>query len=135
MHQKSKRRGVVCVAIALLFGTIIATSCTPEEQAAVVAAVQAQQASKRNHPFLACVRKHESSTAGGYSAQNPRSSASGAYQFLDSTWRTASKAAGHGGYSRAIHAPAEVQDAVAYHLAITSKGYSHWRDTGCGHGT
>lgn len=42
-----------------------------------------------------------------YTAQNKTSTASGAYQFLDSTW------AGYGGYSRAMHAPAAVQDAAA----------------------
>lgn len=39
-----------------------------------------------------------------YRAKNPRSTASGAAQYLDSTW------AGYGGYRRAMDAPAEVQE-------------------------
>ena len=68
------------------------------------------------HPFLRCVRAHESDTAGGYRAQNPTSTASGAYQFLDSTWRNVAPKAGHPGWSRAIHAPPRVQDHVALWL-------------------
>ena len=87
--------------------------------------------SVQNTPFLACVRAHESAEAGLYSAQNPRSSASGAYQFLDSTWRVVSGRAGHGGYARAIHAPWYVQDAVAYDTAIRRGERYHWNGTGC----
>lgn len=43
-----------------------------------------------------------------------KGSASGYYQFTDSTWRASAKAAGVGTeYARAIQAPKEVQDAVA----------------------
>lgn len=92
---------------------------------------------KSMHPFLVCVRRHESDRGaypykGGYSAQNPVSSASGAYQFIDGTWRSASASAGYGGqYSRAKFAPAHVQDAVAYHTAITLGQRSHWNGAGC----
>jgi hypothetical protein len=48
-----------------------------------------------------------------YSAQAPGSSASGAYQFLDSSW------AGYSGYPRAYLAPPEVQDAKAAALIGT----------------
>jgi Peptidase family M23/Transglycosylase-like domain len=54
---------------------------------------------------LATIRELESS--GNYQAQSAGSTASGAYQFLDSTW------AGFGGYPRAVAAPASVQDARA----------------------
>ncbi len=96
----------------------------------VTAAVDAERRSIQAHPFLVCVRAHESDTAGGYRAQNPRSSASGAYQFLDSTWRNVSARAGHPGYAKASHAPWWVQDAVALHLVNTG-GKSAWAGTGC----
>lgn len=97
---------------------------------AVSQAVQNRRRQIQAHPFLVCVRAHESDSAGGYSAQNPYSSASGAYQFIDSTWRTVSARAGHPGYARAVHAPWYVQDAVAYHT-INNGGRGHWSGTGC----
>lgn len=117
------------MALAGIFG-IVACDLTPEQQANVVAAIQHREAI-RNDPFLVCVRAHESDTSGSYSAQNPTSSASGAYQFIDGTWRTVSVRAGHPGYSRAIHAPAWVQDAVAYHTVYSQNGKFHWNGTGC----
>ncbi|CAN5471288.1 hypothetical protein BH10ACT3_BH10ACT3_20320 [soil metagenome] len=89
----------------------------------------------QNHPFLTCVRRHESDNGayphiGGYGAHNSRSSASGAYQFLDSTWRTASARAGHAGYGSADQAPWYVQDAVAMYV-VNSGGKSAWNGTGC----
>jgi muramidase (phage lysozyme) len=99
-------------------------------------AVEAQRRELQRHPFLVCIRRHESDRSGpypnigGYAAQNPSSTASGAYQFLDSTWRGASSRAGYPGYARAKSAPWWVQDAVAYHVMRTG-GKSAWSGSGC----
>jgi hypothetical protein len=55
--------------------------------------------------ILATIRQTES--GGNYTAQAKGATASGAYQYLDSTW------AGYGGFTRAKDAPPEVQDARA----------------------
>ena len=124
------------VTIPLLFA-----ACTDEQvaqfqaldapsQAAVIAALQTPAAPAHTPPdgFLACVRAHES--GGNYQAKNPNSTASGAYQFLNSTWRTMSARAGHGGYPTARSAPPWVQDAVAIYT-VNSGWRSAWNGTGC----
>jgi hypothetical protein len=137
-------RSIITAVAVILAAMSIASSCTPEEiasyatmnpaeQAAVKAHLQAQaqpvaQAHTPPGGFLACVRRHES--GGSYTAKNPNSTASGAYQFLDSTWRTMSARAGHGGYGSARHAPPHVQDAVAVYT-VNSGWRSAWNGTGC----
>lgn len=101
----------------------------------MLASVENQRRAVQLHPFLTCVRRHESDRGSfphddGYGAKNPRSSASGAYQFLDSTWRNVSARSGHRGYAKANHAPWYVQDAVALWL-YNNGGRSAWRGTGC----
>lgn len=59
-------------------------------------------------------------SGGNIRAKNPSSSASGKWQFLDSTW------AGFGGYARASQAPESVQDAKARALWAGGAGCSHW---------
>ena len=62
--------------------------------------------------ILATIRKRESN--GNYQAQARGSSASGAYQFIDSTWRAMARKFNIGTeYPRAVAAPPAVQDAVA----------------------
>lgn len=53
-------------------------------------------------------------------AENPTSTASGLYQFIDSTW------AGFGGYSHAAYAPVSVQVAKARIVWANGAGCSHW---------
>jgi len=87
------------------------------------------------HPFLTCVRRHESDRGpwphtNGYRAKNPISSASGAYQFLDSTWRNVAPKVGGGQYSRAMDAPSHIQADAA--LWMINNGWkSAWNGTGC----
>ena len=131
----------LCALSALIIGAAFTASCTPEqtavyltlnpaEQAAVRESLRTPPAPAHNPPggFLACVRRHES--GGNYQAKNPHSTASGAYQFLNSTWRTMSARAGHGGYPTARSAPPWVQDAVAQYT-VDSGWRSAWNGTGC----
>ena len=108
----------------------IYNTLNPAEQAAVHEALSPPPAPEHSPPggFLACVRRHES--GGNYRAENPVSTASGAYQFLDSTWRTMSARAGHGGWGHAASAPPHVQDAVAQYT-VNSGWRSAWNGTGC----
>lgn len=77
----------------------------------------------------ACIRKHESHH--NYDAENPVSTASGAYQFIDSTWRGNAKwVKGAKQYRRASDAPPHVQDAVFIH-SVKNGGLKHWKGTGC----
>lgn len=62
-------------------------------------------------------------SGGNIRAQNPRSTASGKWQFLDSTWRRIPAARG---YAKARHAPEHVQDAAARWLWNGGRGCSHW---------
>ena len=77
-----------------------------------------------------CIAKHESWNAGLWTAQNPVSTASGAFQFIDGTWRSVSARAGYGGYSKAKYAPPHVQAAV-FAWTATHHGLSPWRGTHC----
>lgn len=72
-----------------------------------------------NAAILATIKGVES--GGDYTIQNPTSSASGAYQYIDSTWAAQAKAAGVdiSQYPHAYMAPPEVQDAVASHNVDT----------------
>jgi len=59
-------------------------------------------------------------SGGNYSAENPTSSASGAYQIIDGTW------GGYGGYSHASDAPPSVQDERAAQIYAGGAGRGHW---------
>jgi hypothetical protein len=69
---------------------------------------------------LSAIKQCESS--GNYTAVNPSSGASGAYQFLTSTWQSLSASAG---YATAAAAPPAVQDAAALEL-YNEDGTAPW---------
>lgn len=157
--RRNRRTGLVAGVVLL---TLVATACFPtgpveewvpdfngdgridesevdRQKAELIRqaseALEAHRRQVQRHPFLTCVRRHESDRGAyphinGYAAQNPYSSASGAYQFIDSTWRNVSAKAGHAGYSKASQAPWFVQDAVALYL-YDNGGRSAWAGTGC----
>jgi hypothetical protein len=80
-----------------------------------------------------CIRNHESIEAGHYRAENPTSTAAGAYQFLQSTWTGNAKhtpLAKPWAYKPASAAPPYAQDAVFIH-SIEHGGIRAWRGTGC----
>ena len=127
---------LIVPTLSILFLTAVAASCTPEEVAIYQTLSPSEQSAVHdalNPPqpqhsppggFLACVRRRES--GGDYTAENSTSTASGAYQFLDSSWRTLSARAGYGGYGgHAAYAPPEVQDAVAV-WTVENIGRSPW---------
>lgn len=106
-----KRRTVVAVAIA---AAVTVTGCDHPHH---------------DHPTLACVRGNESANEPDpYTAQNPVTSASGAYQMVTRTWQTISREMGVGTeYAKAKHAPPIVQDAVAYYAMVDPGHYNtHW---------
>jgi cell wall-associated NlpC family hydrolase len=79
--------------------------------------------------FLNAIKQHES--GGNYTAYNAKGGASGAYQFIQSTWSNAAKEAGYQQYAGgpASAAPAAVQDAVAGHMAQSYfNHYGSWSD-------
>ena len=71
-------------------------------------------------PILQAIKQCES--GGSYTAVNPSSGASGAYQFLTSTWQSLSASAG---YATAAAAPAAVQGPAAIEL-YNEAGTTPW---------
>lgn len=59
-------------------------------------------------------------SGGDPTAQNPTSTASGKWQFLDSTWQN------YSGYAKARYAPEWVQDEKARQLWAGGAGCAHW---------
>jgi hypothetical protein len=120
----------------------ITVTPTPRPTQASRASREKQSVPSWATAFRDCVINHESAEypAGEwpkrpYDAENPTSSASGAFQFVDGTWKFyASELDFYPKYKRASDAPAFVQDAVFFH-AILQGDFYHWNGTDCGHGT
>lgn len=71
-----------------------------------------QQITGTTSQILATIRQKESGS--NYQAQSRSSSASGAYQFIDGTWRSLTRQFNIGTeFNRAVDAPPAIQDAVA----------------------
>lgn len=68
--------------------------------------------------IASCIAKYES--GGNPRAQNPHSSASGLFQFVDGTWNH------FGGYARAMYAPVSVQLKKFYQVWDNGRGAHHW---------
>lgn len=68
--------------------------------------------------IAACIAKYES--GGNPRAQNPHSSASGLFQFVDGTWNH------FGGYARAMYAPVSVQLQKFYIVWNGGRGAGNW---------
>jgi resuscitation-promoting factor RpfA len=88
--------------------------------AQLIGASGASAATQTTPSVLQAIKQCES--GGNYTAVNPTSGASGAYQFLTSTWQSLSAAAG---YATAAAAPPAVQDAAALEL-YNEDGTSPW---------
>lgn len=71
------------------------------------------------HLPLVLQRIRDCESGNDYTAENPRSTASGAFQILDGTWNR------FGGYRHAGHAPRRVQDAKALAL-YADRGTRPW---------
>lgn len=69
--------------------------------------------------IAACIRKYES--GGNYRALNPGSGASGAYQFMDATWRSVTGLPG-----KAMNYSPAQQDAAFWKLWNNGRGAHNW---------
>ncbi|WP_462419010.1 transglycosylase family protein [Kytococcus sp. Marseille-QA3725] len=100
--------------------TAAGLSASAAVTASALAMAAPAQAGDTGVPELEQIKHCES--RGDYAAENGGTSASGAYQFLDSTWQVI---AGDSGYSHAADAPESVQDAAAVKL-YEQEGTTPW---------
>lgn len=118
-------------------GPTVTVTAKPKPQPTVTVTAKASRSRDRStverpgvDAFLRCVIAHES--GGDPKAENPTSTASGLYQFLDGTWQAYARESGIGDqYRRASSAPASVQTALA-RWVVVNKGKYPWRGTNCG---
>lgn len=81
--------------------------------------------------FALCVAHHESWHSGLWKAENPVSSASGAFQFIDSTWSAWARRAGVAAPRHASAASASTQAYVFAYGLINHGGRRAWHGTNC----
>lgn len=76
-------------------------------------------------------RNQKRAHPGNYKAENPRSTASGAWQILDGTWQGVGNVPESKKYRHASHAPRSVQDDVAWAIYL-DRSTSPWNSSrGC----
>jgi hypothetical protein len=107
------------VKIRVVTRTIIRYVSRSLVRAPVPVPTPIQASSSPTGGAAACIRFYESGD--NYQAQNPSSSASGAYQFLDSTWQAVTGLAG-----RAMNYSPATQDAAFWKLWAGGAGRSQW---------
>lgn len=134
---------ISCLSVALIGILQIATApaasaATPKSTSVSATTLTPEQISAGMQKWGAvarCIWRHESINHGWYQAQNPTSSASGAYQFTKRTW------AFHRGFTRAKDAPDWVQDEmflIVWNDGRRGKGGigpKTWKGTHCGYRT
>ena len=114
--------------------TTVTATARPEPGPTVTVTARPSAASRsltrlsaQDEAFLRCVMHRES--RGDPKAENPHSTASGLFQFLDGTWRSVTRASGIGTrYDRASDAPSSVQWSVA-RWTVEHIGRHPWRPT------
>lgn len=84
--------------------------------------------------FAKCVSHHESWSPHMWTAENPISTASGGFQWIDGSWRTNLKRAGFSGPGHAAYASPVLQAEVTAWV-IAHNGQWNWKGTHCGYGT
>jgi hypothetical protein len=92
----------------------------PSVQEATVTATTNASASTGKGDVLACIRRYESDTSGGYRAVSPAGQL-GAYQFDLRTWLA------FGGRGNPVDAPPAVQDAIALRTIAFDHGVKPFR--------
>lgn len=128
--------------VAVLVLVVLASACTPEQvqgwfaargmsidrpTAEWVANNGADRAARSSGAPGTCSETgiFYAESGGNWHAQNPTSSASGGYQFVNGTW------AGHRGYHRAKDAPPWVQRERFHQVWRGGAGASHWAASVC----
>ena len=110
-------RIAVCAAVLILAGASPADAHQSRPRSRAAGQVNGQACGGDLPPCAVLWRE----SRGNPTAQNRRSTASGKWQFLRSTW------AGYGGYRNAREAPPAVQDGKARLVWAGGRGCRHWR--------